>query len=159
MPILRWLLHRLFQGHPGPEHFSLLRSYAMEKRLRKPLKRFGKGAIEGVAGPESPTTPPALGFHPVLTLEFRRARVMAVIVGALIIHGVTRPPVDQEQPGHLWGTIASMSLGTSCSSSQSALIGLGEGPEGPLRHSFPLILLFCFVGPMPTTTVWRNSMS
>jgi putative tricarboxylic transport membrane protein len=152
MPILRGSFIGFFMGViPGPSNtISSFVSYAMEKRLSKTPERFGKGAIEGVAGPESANNSACAGnFIPVLTLGIPTSAVMAVIVGAFIIHGVTPGPLlIKNNPDIFWGTIASMYLGNFMLLILNLpLIGIWvrvlKVPYGIL---FPLILLFCFVG-------------
>jgi putative tricarboxylic transport membrane protein len=152
MPILRGSFIGFFMGViPGPSNtISSFISYAMEKRLSKTPDRFGKGAIEGVAGPESANNSACAGnFIPVLTLGIPTSAVMAVIVGAFIIHGVTPGPLlIKNNPDIFWGTIASMYIGNFMLLILNLpLIGIWvrvlKVPYGIL---FPLILLFCFVG-------------
>ncbi len=152
MPILRGSFIGFFMGViPGPSNtISSFISYAMEKRLSKTPERFGKGAIEGVAGPESANNSACAGnFIPVLTLGIPTSAVMAVIVGAFIIHGVTPGPLlIKNNPDIFWGTIASMYIGNFMLLILNLpLIGIWvrvlKVPYGIL---FPLILLFCFVG-------------
>jgi len=152
MPILRGSFIGFFMGViPGPSNtISSFVSYAMEKRLSKTPERFGKGAIEGVAGPESANNSACAGnFIPVLTLGIPTSAVMAVIVGAFIIHGVTPGPLlIKNNPDIFWGTIASMYIGNFMLLILNLpLIGIWvrvlKVPYGIL---FPLILLFCFVG-------------
>jgi putative tricarboxylic transport membrane protein len=136
---------------PGPSNtISSFISYAMEKRVSKHPERFGKGAIEGVAGPESANNSACAGnFIPVLTLGIPTSAVMAVIVGALIIHGVMPGPLlIKNNPDIFWGTIASMYVGNVMLLILNLpLIGIWvkvlKIPYGVL---FPLIFLFCFVG-------------
>jgi putative tricarboxylic transport membrane protein len=152
LPIIRGSLIGFFMGViPGPSNtISSFVSYAMEKRLSKNPDRFGKGAIEGVAGPESANNSACAGnFIPVLTLGIPTSAVMAVIVGAFIIHGVTPGPLlIKNNPDIFWGTIASMYIGNFMLLILNLpLIGIWvrvlKVPYGIL---FPLILLFCFVG-------------
>jgi putative tricarboxylic transport membrane protein len=152
MPILRGSFIGFVMGViPGPSNtISSFVSYAMEKRLSKTPDRFGKGAIEGVAGPESANNSACAGnFIPVLTLGIPTSAVMAVIVGAFIIHGVTPGPLlIKNNPDIFWGTIASMYIGNFMLLILNLpLIGIWvrvlKVPYGIL---FPLILLFCFVG-------------
>ncbi|WP_245177271.1 tripartite tricarboxylate transporter permease [Geodermatophilus sp. DF01-2] len=92
---------------------SSLASYAMEKRRAKDSSRFGKGAIEGVAGPETANNASSTSaFIPLLTLGIPANVVLALIFGALLIQGITPGPqlIDQE-PGIFWGVIASMFIG------------------------------------------------
>ncbi len=152
MPILRGSFIGFFMGViPGPSNtISSFVSYAMEKRLSKTPERFGKGAIEGVAGPESANNSACAGnFIPVLTLGIPTSAVMAVIVGAFIIHGVTPGPLlIKNNPDIFWGTIASMYLGNFMLLILNLpLIGIWvKVLKVPYGILFPLILLFCFVG-------------
>jgi putative tricarboxylic transport membrane protein len=152
LPILRGTFIGFLLGViPGPSNtISSFVSYAMEKRLSKTPERFGKGAIEGVAGPESANNSACAGnFIPVLTLGIPTSAVMAVIVGAFIIHGVTPGPLlIRSHPDIFWGTIASMYIGNVMLLILNLpLIGMWvrvlKIPYGIL---FPLILLFCFAG-------------
>jgi len=88
-------------------------SYALERKLAKDPTRFGRGAIEGVAGPESANNAGAqTSFIPVLTLGIPSNAVMALMVGALTIHGIAPGPnVVTERPALFWGLIASMWIG------------------------------------------------
>ncbi len=136
---------------PGPSNtISSFVSYAMEKRFSKHPERFGKGAIEGVAGPESANNSACAGnFIPVLTLGIPTSAVMAVIVGAFIIHGVTPGPLlIKNNPDIFWGTIASMYIGNFMLLVLNLpLIGIWvKVLKIPYGILFPLILLFCFVG-------------
>jgi putative tricarboxylic transport membrane protein len=151
-PILRGTFIGFLLGViPGPSNtISSFVSYAMEKRLSKNPERFGKGAVEGVAGPESANNSACAGnFIPVLTLGIPTSAVMAVIMGAFIVHGVTPGPLlIKNNPDIFWGTIASMYIGNFMLLILNLpLIGMWvrvlKVPYGIL---FPLILLFCFVG-------------
>jgi len=88
-------------------------SYALEKRLSRDPERFGKGAIEGVAGPEAANNGAATGsFIPLLTLGIPGNASIAMIFAALLIHGVRPGPLlVTEHPDIFWGLIASMYLG------------------------------------------------
>jgi TctA family transporter len=88
-------------------------SYTLEKRLSRSPKRFGNGAIEGVAGPESANNAAAqTGFIPLLTLGIPANPNMALMIGALIIQGIVPgPKIVTEQPNLFWGLIASMWVG------------------------------------------------
>jgi len=152
LPIIRGSLIGFVLGViPGPSNtISSFISYATEKRLSKNPERFGNGAIEGVAGPESANNSACAGnFIPVLTLGIPTSAVMAVIMGAFIIHGVTPGPLlIKSHPDIFWGTIASMYIGNFMLLILNLpLIGIWvrvlKVPYGIL---FPLILLFCFVG-------------
>jgi len=88
-------------------------SYAIEKKLAKNPSRFGKGAIEGVAGPESANNAGAqTSFIPMLTLGLPANAVMALMVGAMTIQGIAPgPSVITDKPELFWGLIASMWIG------------------------------------------------
>src|SRR5207247_2296086 len=85
-------------------------SYALEKRIARQPERFGKGAIEGVAGPEAANNAATGGsMIPLLTLGFAPNVVMAVLLGAFLIHGVQPGPLlIKEHPEIFWGVITSM---------------------------------------------------
>lgn len=151
-PITRGTLIGFLMGViPGPSNtISSFISYAMEKRFSKHPERFGKGAIEGVAGPESANNSACAGnFIPVLTLGIPTSAVMAVIVGAFIIHGVTPGPLlIKNNPDIFWGTIASMYIGNVMLLILNLpMIGIWvKVLKIPYGILFPLIFLFCFVG-------------
>jgi TctA family transporter len=88
-------------------------AYMIEKRVARDPSRFGKGAIEGVAAPESANNAGAqTSFIPLLTLGIPSNAVMALMVGAMIIHGIQPgPQVMSERPELFWGMIASMWIG------------------------------------------------
>ena len=125
-------------------------SYAMEKKLAKDPSRFGKGAIEGVAGPESANNAGAqTSFIPLLTLGIPPNAVMALMVGAMTIHGlIPGPQVITKYPNLFWGMIASMWIGNLLLLIINLpLIGLwGRLLKVPYRLMFPTILLFCAIG-------------
>lgn len=152
MPIARGTLVGFLMGIiPGPSNtLSSFVSYALEKRFSKHPERFGKGAIEGVAGPESANNSACAGnFIPLLTLGIPTSAVMAVMMGAFIIHGVTPGPLlIKNNPDIFWGTIASMYIGNvACVVLNLPLIAIWvKILKVPYRLLFPLILLFCFIG-------------
>lgn len=92
---------------------SSLASYALEKRRAKDPSRFGKGAIEGVAGPETANNASSTAaFIPLLTLGIPANVVLALIYGALLIQGITPgPQLIAQNPDIFWGVIASMYIG------------------------------------------------
>lgn len=92
---------------------SSMASYAVEKRRAKDPARFGRGAIEGVAGPETANNASSTSaFIPLLTLGLPPNVVLALIYGALLIQGVTPGPrLIEEHPDIFWGVIASMYVG------------------------------------------------
>jgi putative tricarboxylic transport membrane protein len=125
-------------------------SYALEKRVSKTPERFGKGAIEGVAGPEAANNSAAGGaFIPLLTLGIPPNVVMALLLGAFIIHGLQPGPLLMTQnPGLFWGVIASMYIGNAMLLVLNLpLIGIWvQLLRLPYNVLFPLILLFSIVG-------------
>ena len=92
---------------------SSFASYAVEKKISKSPERFGKGAIEGVAGPESANNAGAqTSFIPMLTLGLPSNIVMALMIGAMMIHNIQPgPQVMTRNPDLFWGLIASMWIG------------------------------------------------
>jgi putative tricarboxylic transport membrane protein len=125
-------------------------SYTLEKRLAKDPSRFGKGAIEGVAGPEAANNAGAqTAFIPLLTLGIPPNAVMALMVGAMTIHGVIPGPlVMTKAPSLFWGMIASMWIGNlMLLIINLPLIGLWVRLlKVPYRLLFIMILLFCCIG-------------
>jgi putative tricarboxylic transport membrane protein len=97
----------------GGAFLSSFASYAVEKRLSKRPEEFGKGAIEGVAGPESANNAGAqTSFIPMLTLGIPSNAVMALMVGAMVVQGIQPGPrVIVSQPELFWGLVASMWIG------------------------------------------------
>jgi len=125
-------------------------SYALEKRLARQPERFGKGAIEGVAGPEAANNAATGGsMIPLLTIGFAPNVVMAVLLGAFLIHGVQPGPLlIKEHPDIFWGVIASMYVGNAMLLVLNLpLIGLWvQLLRVPYGILFPLILIFCVIG-------------
>jgi len=125
-------------------------SYAIEKRVSKHPEKFGKGAIEGVAGPEAANNAATGGaFIPLLTLGIPPNVVMAMLLGAFMIHGVQPGPLMMKQnPGIFWGVIASMYIGNIMLLVLNLpLIGMWvQVLKVPYKILFPLILLFCLIG-------------
>ncbi len=125
-------------------------SYTLEKKIAADPSRFGKGAIEGVAGPESANNAGAqTSFIPLLTLGIPPNAVMALMVGAMTIHGVIPgPQVMTKNPELFWGMIASMWVGNlMLLIINLPLIGLWvKLLKVPYRLMFPAILLFCCIG-------------
>jgi putative tricarboxylic transport membrane protein len=125
-------------------------SYATEKRLSSYPEKFGKGAIEGVAGPEAANNA-ATGsaLIPLLTLGIPANIVMAIFLGAMMIHGVQPgPSLVIKHPDIFWGVIASMYIGNVMLLVLNLpLIGLWvQLLRIPYGILFPLILLFCLIG-------------
>jgi len=125
-------------------------SYAAEKWFSKHPEEFGKGAIEGVAGPESANNAASTsGFIPLFSLGIPSNVIMALLLGALMIHGLKPGPLMiTERPDVFWGTVASMYVGNAMLLMLNLpLIGLWvQVLKVPYRTLFPLILLFCFIG-------------
>ena len=125
-------------------------SYAIEKRVSRHPEQFGKGAIEGVAGPEAANNAATGGaFIPLLTLGIPPNVVMAMLLGAFMIHGVTPGPLMMKQnPGIFWGVIVSMYIGNFMLLVLNLpLIGMWvQVLKVPYKILFPLILLFCLIG-------------
>jgi putative tricarboxylic transport membrane protein len=125
-------------------------SYAVEKKLADKPERFGNGAIEGVAGPETANNAAAGGsLIPLLTLGIPPNVVMAMLFSAMIIHGIQPGPLLMtNSPDIFWGLVASMYIGNVLLVLLNLpLIGLWvkllKIPYGIL---LPLILLFCLIG-------------
>ncbi len=125
-------------------------AYTLEKKLSDDPSRFGKGAIEGVAAPEAANNAGAqTSFIPLLTLGIPSNAVMALMVGALTIHGITPgPQVMTERPELFWGTIASMWIGNLVLVILNLpLIGMWvKLLSVPYRFLFPSILVLCCIG-------------
>ncbi len=125
-------------------------SYALEKKISKTPERFGKGAIEGVAGPESANNAGAqTSFIPMLTLGIPTTPVMALMVAAMMIHNIQPgPQVMTANPKLFWGLIASMWIGNLMLVILNLpLVGIWiKLLTVPYRVLFPAILLFCCVG-------------
>jgi putative tricarboxylic transport membrane protein len=125
-------------------------SYTLEKKLAKDPTRFGKGAIEGVAGPESANNAAAQTcFIPLLTLGIPTGAVMALMVGAMTIQGIAPgPQVMTQRPDLFWGMIASMWIGNLMLVILNLpLIGMWvKFLKIPYRVMFPGICLFCAIG-------------
>jgi putative tricarboxylic transport membrane protein len=125
-------------------------AYTFEKRMSKTPQRFGRGAIEGVAAPESANNAAAqTSFIPLLTLGIPPNAVMALMVGAMTIHGIVPgPQVMAKQPQLFWGMIASMWLGNlMLVVINLPLVGVWVRLlRVPYRHLFPMIVIFCCIG-------------
>ena len=133
----------------GPAIASLS-SYLVEKRLAADPSRFGRGAIEGVAGPESANNADAqCKFIPMLTLGLPASGVMALMLGALTIHGIQPgPDVMNQRPELFWGLIASMWIGNLMLVVLNLpLVGLWvKMLKLPYRLLFPAIMAFSAIG-------------
>jgi putative tricarboxylic transport membrane protein len=133
----------------GPVTASFM-SYALEKRIARDPQRFGKGAIEGVAGPESANNAAVAGsIIPVLSLGIPGNPVTALLLGALIIQGIQPGPLFMTQrPDLFWGIVASMYVGNVFLLVLNLpLVGAwAQLLRVPYRVLFPVVLLLCVVG-------------
>jgi putative tricarboxylic transport membrane protein len=152
MPIARGSVLGFIIGIiPGSAHIiSSFLSYALEKKLSKHPEEFGKGAVAGVAGPESANNSASTGaFVPMLALGIPTGPITAVLIGALMIHGVSAgPQLVTEHPDVFWGFVASMYVG-------NVVLLLLNLPlvslfvtvlRIPYAYLYPLIIMFCIVG-------------
>ncbi len=125
-------------------------AYGIEKRVSRHPERFGKGAIEGVAGPEAANNAATGGnLIPLLSLGIPLNPTMALLFSALIIHGITPGPLFiKSNPDVFWGLVSSMYLGNVLLLILNLpLIGIWiQVLKVPYRILFPLILLFCLIG-------------
>ncbi|HEY6001252.1 MAG TPA: tripartite tricarboxylate transporter permease [Anaeromyxobacter sp.] len=136
---------------PGPSPvISTFVSYLTEKKLSKRPHEFGEGAVEGVAGPESANNAAVGGAYvPLLALGVPFTPAMAVVVGALMLHGVTPGPMMMaERPQLFWGVIASMYIGNVMLLVLNLpLVQLfAMITKVPRKVLLPLITLMCLVG-------------
>ena len=151
-PIARGSVLGFFLGilpGPGPVIASFV-AYAMEKRLSRYPEKFGTGIIEGVAGPEAANNAATAGsFIPLLSLGIPTSAIMALFMGALMIHGIQPGPLFiVKYPELFWGFIASMYVGNAMLLILNLpLIGIWVRLlKTPYAILFPLILLFCLIG-------------
>ena len=125
-------------------------SYSMEKKLAKDPSRFGKGALEGVAGPETANNSYSGGaLIPLFTLGIPSSPTIAVLLGAFVMHGLTPgPTLFQKEPDFVWAVIASMFIGNT-------ILLLMNLPMAnlwaritliPFRLLFPIIIMIIIVG-------------
>jgi len=125
-------------------------AYTFEKRISKTPQMFGKGIIAGVAAPESANNAAAqTAFIPLLTLGIPPNAVMALMVGAMTIHGIVPgPQVMTKQPELFWGMIASMWIGNlMLVIINLPLVGVWVTLlRVPYRLLFPSIIVFCCIG-------------
>ena len=135
-------------------------SYSLEKRLAKDPSRFGKGAIEGVAGPESANNAGSqTSFIPMLTLGIPSNAVMALMLGAMMIQGIVPgPQVMDKNPDLFWGIIASMWVGNLMLVVLNLpLIGLWVRLlTVPYRLLSPAILILCCIGLYSLNKSWLD---
>jgi putative tricarboxylic transport membrane protein len=134
----------------GGSVIAAFAAYTFEKKVAKDPSRFGRGAIEGVAAPESANNAASqTSFIPLLTLGIPPNPVMALMVGAMTIHGIVPgPQVMTKQPDLFWGMIASMWVGNlALVVINLPLVGLWVRLlRVPYRMLFPAILIFCNIG-------------
>jgi len=138
----------------GPSIASFM-AYAIEKKVAKDPTRFGKGAIEGVTAPESANNAAAqTGFVPTLSLGIPGDAVMALMLGALIIHGIQPGPMlIAEQPELFWGLIVSFAIGNIMLVILNIpLISLWVAVlRIPYRLLYPAIIIFVCLGTYSVT--------
>jgi len=151
-PIVRGTLIGFFLGilPGGGSIISSFVSYAIEKKFSKNPEEFGKGAIEGVAGPESANNAASSsGFIPLFSLGIPTNVITALLLGALMIHGLRPGPLlITKNPEVFWGTVASMYIGNVMLLVLNLpLIGIWVNVlKIPYRVLFPIILLLCLIG-------------
>jgi putative tricarboxylic transport membrane protein len=136
---------------PGSAHIiSSFLSYAVERRVAKNPEEFGKGAVAGVAGPESANNAASTGaFVPMLALGIPTGPVTAVLMAALLIHGVPPgPTLVNDHPNVFWGFVASMYVGNLMLLLLNLpLVGLFVNLlRIPYAYLYPLIIMFCVIG-------------
>jgi TctA family transporter len=134
----------------GGALISAFAAYVVEKKIAKDPSRFGQGAIEGVAAPESANNAGAqTSFIPLLAMGIPPNPVMALMLGAMTIHGIVPgPKVMTERPDLFWGMIASMWLGNLILIIINLpLIGIWvKFLQIPYRWLYSVILVFCCIG-------------
>ena len=125
-------------------------AYSLEKKLSRRPERFGQGAIEGVAAPEAANNAASQAcFIPMLSLGIPPNAIMALMIGAMTIHGITPgPQIMAKQPDLFWGMIASMLIGNVILVILNLpMIGLWVRLlKVPYGYLFPAILVFCCIG-------------
>jgi putative tricarboxylic transport membrane protein len=155
--ILGSVLGILPGGGPVLGSFS---AYTLEKKLAKDPSRFGKGAIEGVAAPESANNAAAqTSFIPLLTLGIPSNPTMALMIGAMIIHGIQPgPQIMTAKPELFWGMIASMWVGNFMLVVLNLpLIGMWvKLLTVKYDYLFPAILIFCCIGVYSISNAWMD---
>jgi len=138
---------------PGSAHIiSTFVSYAVERRISKHPEKFGKGAVEGVAGPESANNAASCGaLVPMLALGVPTGGIPAVLLASLMVHGISPGPLFiKDQPTVFWGLVASMYVGNVILLLLNLpLVGLFVNfLRIPYRILYPTILMFCVSGSM-----------
>lgn len=152
MPILRGSgVGGFFGALPGTgASIAAFMSYALEKKLAKDPSRFGKGAIEGIAAPEAANNSAVqCAFIPTLTLGIPGSATMAIMLGALIIHGIQPGPMlVVEQPALFWGLIVSFCFGNIMLMVLNIpMIGLWVSIlRIPYHVLYPAVLIFISLG-------------
>ena len=152
MPIARGTVLGFLIGIiPGSAHIiSSFLSYAVEKKVSKHPEEFGQGAVAGVAGPESANNAASTGaFVPMLALGIPTGPVTAVLIAALLIHGVPPgPTLVNDHPNVFWGFVASMYVGNLMLLALNLpLVGLFVNLlRIPYAYLYPLIIMFCVIG-------------
>jgi putative tricarboxylic transport membrane protein len=152
MPIARGSVLGFLVGlTPGSAHIiSSFLSYALERRLSRHPEEFGQGAVAGVAGPESANTAASTGaFVPMLALGLPTGPVVAVLMAALLIHGVPPgPQLVNEHPDVFWGFVASMYVGNVMLLALNLpLVGVFVNVlRIPYAYLYPLVIMFCVIG-------------
>jgi putative tricarboxylic transport membrane protein len=125
-------------------------SYGVEKKVSREPQKFGRGAIEGVAGPESANNSAASSsFIPLLTLGIPPNPSLAILFGAFLIHGITPGPLLlRDNPDVFWGVLSSMYVGNVMLLVLNLpLIAMWvQVLKVPARYLYPLILMFCLIG-------------
>jgi putative tricarboxylic transport membrane protein len=144
----------------GSATLASFTSYAVEKRISKHPERFGKGAIEGIAGPETANNAAtSSAFIPMLTLGIPANPVMALVMAALLCHGLQPGPLLLvKSPDVFWAIITSMYVGNVMLVILNLpLIGLWvKLLKIPYAILFPLILLFCLIGSYSTSSNYQD---
>jgi putative tricarboxylic transport membrane protein len=134
----------------GGATIAAFSAYALEKRVAKDPSRFGNGAVEGVAGPESANNAAAqTSFVPLLTMGIPTSATMALMIGALTLHGIAPGPmVISRQPDLFWGLIASMFIGNAMLVVINLpMIGIWvKLLSVPYRLLYLVILVVCAIG-------------
>ena len=162
MPVLRGTslgaaLGVLPGGGPTLGAFS---AYTLEKKLSKYPEKFGTGMIEGVAAPEAANNAAAqTSFIPLLTLGIPSNPVMALMIGAMIIHGIQPgPQIMTAKPDLFWGMIASMWVGNFLLVVLNLpLIGMWvKLLTVKYDYLFPAILIFCCIGVYSISNAWMD---
>ena len=152
MPIARGsVLGFLIGIIPGSAHIiSSFVSYALERRISRRPEEFGKGAVAGVAGPESANNAASTGaFVPMLALGIPTGPVTAVLMAALLIHGIPPgPTLVNDHPKVFWGFVASMYVGNLMLLALNLpLVSLFVNLlRIPYAYLYPLIIMFCLIG-------------